>query len=72
MTPAAASILLSYAKNDVASLIQETPDKLKFKKLYNVSWNNKIAEVYEDYLLKETKAQPNWKWHVNCVWIKDF
>ena len=55
MTPAAASILLSYVKNDQYTYL-DTPDKLKFKKLYNVSREtmNKL-EVYEGYLLSSNK-----------------
>ena len=61
-------------KNDVASLIQETPDKLKFKKLYNVSrGTTKLLEVYEDYLLKENKKHNLiGSGTVNCVWIRHF
>ena len=40
------------SKNDQHNLHLDTPDKLKFKKLYNVSREtiNKL-EVYEEYLL---------------------
>ena len=44
------------SKNDEHILTLDTPDKLKFKKLYNVSREtmNKL-EIYEEYLLRSNK-----------------